>query len=54
MDKPLIVLVNGPPGAGKSTLALRLADELMLPLLMRDQIKEVLFDTLGCKIVSGP
>jgi predicted kinase len=42
-----LVIVNGPPGSGKSTLALRLADELQLPLLMRDGIKEVLFDTLG-------
>jgi adenylate kinase family enzyme len=49
MDDFLIVIINGPPGAGKSTLALRLADELGLPLLMRDQIKEVLFDTLGWK-----
>ena len=49
MDNFLIVIINGPPGAGKSTLALRLADEFRLPLLMRDQIKEVLFDTLGWK-----
>lgn len=42
-----MIIVNGPPGAGKSTLALKLADELQLPLLMRDQIKEILFDTLG-------
>ena len=49
IDKFVIIIISGPPAAGKSTLALRLADELKLPLLMKDQIKEVLFDTLGWK-----
>lgn len=41
------MLVSGPPGAGKSTLALGLADELRLPLFDRDDFKDVLFDVLG-------
>jgi predicted kinase len=42
-----IVLVSGPPGAGKSTLARPLAAALALPLLTKDAIKESLADSLG-------
>ena len=41
------VLVTGLPGSGKSTLAGPLADELGLPLLSKDAIKEALWDSLG-------
>ena len=41
------ILVTGIPAAGKSTLAVRLADALALPLLQKDAIKEILFDDLG-------
>jgi predicted kinase len=43
----LVVLVNGAPASGKSTLARLLAADLVLPLLAKDAIKEVLYDTLG-------
>jgi predicted kinase len=42
-----VVLVSGPPGAGKSTLAGPLAEALGFPLLSKDAIKETLFDQLG-------
>lgn len=42
----LVVLVNGLPGSGKSTLASDLADELGLPLLSKDTIKETVADRL--------
>lgn len=41
------VLIAGWPGAGKSTLAARLAPHLGLPLLAKDEIKEVLMAELG-------
>lgn len=42
----IVVLVNGLPGAGKTTLARPLAAALGLPLFSKDRIKEALADTL--------
>jgi predicted kinase len=47
MRKPILIIVNGLPGAGKTTLAGRLARDLRLPLLSRDGIYETLVDALG-------
>ncbi|MBV8218505.1 MAG: hypothetical protein JO325_08565 [Solirubrobacterales bacterium] len=44
---PAFVLVAGPPGSGKSSLAVPLARELGLPLLAKDEIKEALMGVLG-------
>ena len=41
------VVVSGPPAAGKSSLAPRLAAALDLPLLAKDVIKDALADALG-------
>jgi predicted kinase len=43
----IAVLVNGLPGAGKSTLSRQLARELRLPLFSKDVVKETLADVLG-------
>jgi len=47
MTVPLLVVVQGPPAAGKTTVARELALRLRLPLLMKDTVKEALFDGLG-------
>ncbi len=47
MHKPFIIIVTGAPCTGKTTLAQWLADQLHLPLLCKDAIKELLFDELG-------
>ena len=47
VPQPLLVLVTGKPGAGKSTLATELSrmQNLGLPLLSRDAIKAGLVET---------
>jgi predicted kinase len=47
VEKPLLVVVTGPPAAGKTTVARALAARLRLPLIAKDTIKEALFDGLG-------
>lgn len=46
---PTIIIVTGRPAAGKSTLAKWLSQELQLPLVSKDSIREELFDRLGWK-----
>lgn len=41
------ILVTGIPAAGKSTMAEYLAEQLCLPVISKDSIKELLYDTVG-------
>jgi predicted kinase len=45
--KPLVVIVSGAPGAGKTRLLRELAPRLGLPVIAKDDIKESLGDSLG-------
>ena len=49
VGEPLLVVVSGAPGTGKTTMGRRLAADLRIPYLGKDLIKESLFDSLGTK-----
>jgi ribosomal-protein-alanine N-acetyltransferase len=48
----VVAVVNGIPGAGKTTLGRRLAAELGLPLLSKDTVKEAVAEVLPADFVS--
>ena len=54
MTGPLAVLVNGLPGAGKTTMARTLSRHLELPLFSKDVIKEAHAEVLGTKRADCP
>jgi predicted kinase len=47
IEAPMLVIVTGAPGSGKTTLSRILARQLKLPLLTKDQLKIDLADVLG-------
>ena len=47
LSKPFVVIVTGPSGAGKTTLGKKLSEVLKIPCISKDDIKEILFETLG-------
>ena len=44
-----VVLVVGRPASGKSTISATISDRWDLPLVSKDALKEVLFDSLGAE-----
>lgn len=46
-NQPTLIIVNGHPATGKTTLAREISSALSLPLFTKDDIKESLFDVLG-------
>ncbi|MGH2542637.1 MAG: AAA family ATPase [Ardenticatenaceae bacterium] len=47
MAKPVVILVTGIPGTGKTTLGRHLARRFNLPYLHKDGFKETLYDAVG-------
>lgn len=47
MNNPTLIIVHGKPGAGKSTLAKRLAQDLGVHRMGKDDLKEFMFDEMG-------
>lgn len=41
------VLIAGLPASGKTTFAAHLAAQLQLPMVSKDRIKEIMYDTIG-------
>jgi len=48
-DIPLLVVVTGPPGAGKTAIARAVADRLAFPVVAKDAFKELLWERLGAE-----
>jgi dephospho-CoA kinase len=47
MPNNFLIIVTGGPGTGKSTFSETLSTHISVPLINRDEYKEVLFDSLG-------
>jgi predicted kinase len=47
MLKNTLIIITGLPATGKTSLGKKLATELNLPFISKDEIKELLFESLG-------
>jgi predicted kinase len=54
MRRPTLVVVSGPPGSGKTTLAHALAAAVPCPAICRDEIKEGMVHAHGGAFEAGP
>jgi 2-phosphoglycerate kinase len=45
--QPTIIVFTGLPGTGKTTLSRRVANTLRIPLIAKDNIKEIMYDKIG-------
>jgi SpoVK/Ycf46/Vps4 family AAA+-type ATPase len=44
---PSLVIISGPPATGKSVLAKALSQQLSLPVISKDLVKEAMMNHLG-------
>lgn len=54
MPAPTLVVVSGPPGSGKTTLAHALAETIPCPAICRDEIKEGMVHAEGGAFEAAP
>lgn len=47
MSSPLLVVIQGAPGTGKTTLVRQIEDKISIPIIGKDDIKELLFGRLA-------
>lgn len=47
MNNKWMIIVTGAPGTGKTTLSRKLSERYSIPLVAKDEIKELLFDSIG-------
>jgi predicted kinase len=47
MSEQKVILISGKPGTGKTTIGRQIAEQLSIPFIGRDDVKELLFDELG-------
>jgi len=47
LSKSKLIIVNGQPGTGKTTLSHKIATQFDVPLISKDTIKEIIFDNVG-------
>ena len=41
------IVISGPPASGKTILSKRIAEELNIPFYTKDDLKDLIFDSLG-------
>ena len=53
-SKPKCIIVTGRPGSGKTTLSKKLGQQLWMPVISRDEIKEGYINTFGVRYDQLP